>query len=64
MKELTEADKAMIKALAEVVVNDRLARAMEVGATKKGRMIVEFTGQATEAELAWERLKEELNAAQ
>lgn len=53
---LTEADKTMLHALAERTIIDRLNRAEAVGATTKGRVIVEFRGEPTEAEVAWEAL--------
>ena len=62
MREATEQEKALIRALAPTVLRDRAERAMVVGATKKGRTIVEMVGQPTEAELRWDRLMEELRA--
>ncbi len=38
-------------------VCDRLARCVCIGATKKGRTIVAFTGEPTAAEIEWEALK-------
>lgn len=60
MREPTEQEKLLIRALAPTVARDRLMRAHEVGVTKKGRIICVFTGQPTEAELRWERLVKEL----
>lgn len=59
MKELTEADKVMIRALAQVVIVDRAAAAMDMGANAKGRTVVKRVGQLTEAELRWEAIGEE-----
>ena len=50
---LTDELKAEIRALAPIVVTDRLSRAVEVGATSKGRVICEFVGEPTEAERRW-----------
>jgi hypothetical protein len=60
MTEITEAERAMLRALAPTVIVDRLKRAMEVGTTSKGRVICEFVGEPSEAELAWERISMEL----
>jgi hypothetical protein len=46
-----------IHALANRVLNDRLQRCVVVGATVKGRTMVEFTGEPTAAEVEWEALK-------
>lgn len=55
---MTEADKAMIQALAAVVIQDRLKRAHDTGAPgHHGRVPCVFVGQPSEAELAWERIR-------
>lgn len=56
MPELTEAERVMIAALAQVVIVDRAARAMVVGATKSGRTIAEMVGEPTEAEKKWDEI--------
>lgn len=60
MKEITEAERVMLRALAPTVIADRLKRAMEVGTTSKGRIICEFVGEPSEAEQAWDRISKEL----
>ena len=60
MRELTEAERAMLRELAKVVILDRAERAMVVGATKSGRTIVEMVGEPTEAEQAWDRIRADL----
>jgi hypothetical protein len=57
MPELTEAERTMIAALAQVVIVDRLKRAVEVGTTSKGRIICEFVGEPSEAEKKWEEIR-------
>lgn len=64
MRELTEQEKVLIRALAPTVLRDRAERAMVVGTTKKGRTIVEMHGQPSEAELRWDRLVKELREEQ
>ena len=56
MPELTEAERVMIAALAEVVIVDRSRRMMSVGTTKSGRVIGELHGEPSEAEKKWEEI--------
>ena len=56
MTELTEADRALIAALARVVIVDRSERMMVVGTTKSGRTIGELMGEPSEAEKKWEEI--------
>jgi hypothetical protein len=60
----TEQERALIRALAPTVLADRLKRAMEVGTTKKGRVICEFVGEPSEAEKRWVRITAEWNGEQ
>lgn len=56
MTEVTEAERAMISALAQVVIVDRCKRMVEVGTTKSGRVIGELVGEPSEAEKKWEEI--------
>lgn len=60
MGEITETERVMLRELAQVVIIHRAERAMVVGATDKGRTIVELMGEPSEAEVAWDRIRVEL----
>ena len=55
---MTEAEREMMQALCQQVIVERCRRSRIVGATEKGRCIVEFHGEVTEAELMWESIRE------
>lgn len=51
------AEQQMIQALAQVVVVDKLERAVIIGATKSGRTITMLTGEPTAAEQKWAEMQ-------
>lgn len=42
--------RELLTALGPIVLRDRLARCSDIGTVGKGRMLVEFVGEPTEAE--------------